>query len=69
VDRGDAGTHGTRADDQRPVAADERHQSNLDAGDVSDRVQRAGRALERDAEVARPRLGGLRRRQRGAEGE
>ena len=31
--------------------------ADLDAGDVGDRVQRAGRAVERDAEVARPGAG------------
>ena len=37
---------------------DERDLADGDAGDVGDRVQRAGRALERNAEITRTGLGG-----------
>ena len=51
--------------DSRPdvLAFDHRHLPDLDSGNVGDRVERARRALERDAKIARPRVG-LRRDER-----
>ena len=51
-DRGDAGPHGAFADLELPRSADDGLVPHGHAGDVGDGVQRAGRALERDAEVS-----------------
>ena len=40
-----------------PLPANDRRQADLDAANVGDRVERTGRAVERNAEVARARLG------------
>ena len=48
----------------RAGAGGQRRLADLDAGDVGDRVQRAGRAVERDAEVACARFGLRARRRR-----
>src|SRR5690606_11409379 len=57
-DGGDAGADRPLADDELPAAADERHLSDGDAGDVGYRIVRAGLPAERDAEVTGPRSGG-----------
>ena len=49
-------------------AFDHRHLPDLDSGHVGDRIERARLALERNAKIARPRVG-LRRDQRQREGE
>ena len=64
VDHGDARAHRALAGDEPPLARDERRVADLDARDVGDRVERAGRAADErhEAELARPRLlGGGRR--------
>ena len=50
-DRGDAGAHRPLADHQWSVAVDERRHADRETGHVGDRVQRTGRAGERDAEA------------------
>ena len=49
--------------DQRAFAADERDEADFDAGDVGDRIQRSGRAVERHPQIARARLSAAARRQ------
>ncbi len=54
-DDGHAGPDRPAPDDERPVALDERRVPDAHAGDVGDRVERAGLAApDRDPEVARP---------------
>ena len=48
-----AGAHGPLAALQRSFAADQRHVPDFDAGDVGDRVQGPGRAVEWHPQVAR----------------
>ena len=55
-DRGDAGAHRPLARRvSGALARDDRGVADLDAGDVGDGVERPGRAVERHAEIARPR--------------
>ena len=53
---GDAGANGALSDHQLAAAGDERRVSDLDAGDVGDRVERAGRPADRQLEVVLARL-------------
>ena len=68
-DRGDAGAHRALADLQLALARDERRVADLDAGDVGDGVGGAGRAVERDAEIAGPRRPLREHRRRERQGE
>ena len=56
-DRGDAGAHRAFADLQFAFAGDERGVADGYAGYVGDGVERAGRAVKRDAEIAGAWLG------------
>jgi hypothetical protein len=58
-DRRDPGAHRSLPHDQGAVPSDERHLSHQNARDVGDRVERAGRPIERDPEIPRARFGGL----------
>ena len=55
-DRRDPGPNRPAADDQFPLAADQGDVPDFDAGHIGDRVERPGRAVERDAQVAGARL-------------
>ena len=54
---GDAGSHRTHADLQRPVARNQRRHADFDARDVGDGVERSRRAVKGDAKVPRPWFG------------
>ena len=64
--RGDAGANGAFADFEFAVAGNERGVADLDAFDVRNRVIRAGRAVEGNAQIAGAGLG-LRTRGSGCE--
>jgi hypothetical protein len=57
-DHRDAGPDRALADDEPPVAADDRRVPDADAGDVGDRVVRPGpAATDDDPEIPRAQLG------------
>src|SRR6476660_483355 len=51
--RGDPGAHGALADLQFSFARNQRSMADDDAGNISDGIERAGRAVKRDAEITR----------------
>src|SRR5690348_2915941 len=53
---GDASAYGAFADLEFAIAGDERGVADEDAGNVANGVQRAGSAVERDAEITGARL-------------
>ena len=57
---GDARADGSFANDERALTLDDRRVTDGDAGHVGDGIERAGRAGERHAQIARPPFGRLR---------